>query len=349
MREGVLKIDEEPSIYIRSETYKINGEMKTRYGFIALLRIEEFGKGVHPHERTMSAPREDRLKLVKATRTNLSQIFSIFRDPSNKIQKLLLKAAESKPEESFTDEQGIIRKLWTVKDPNIISEIQSAMKEQDIIIADGHHRYETALEYKSYMESTRQNDEEPFDYVSMYFSSANDSGLTILPTHRKVSGLPWYDSDKFLKDLKQYFAIEFLGKVSLYDVLELITDNSVINNIFGIYTSENFWTARYLNSTNPKELDVDILHNIIIEKILGISREDIALGRYVHFCKSPEHAVEDVTHLKDQVSFLMNAMKPEELFSRVLNGFRMPQKSTYFYPKTLSGLVMYFIDKQSLE
>ena len=348
MRDGVLKIDEEPAIYMRADTYSINGETKTRYGFIALLKVEEFGKNIHPHERTLTAPKADRLNLVKATQTNLSQIFSVFRDPDRKIQELILKAVEPEPDVSFTDEQEILRRLWIVKDPEIISSIQKLMKGRDIIIADGHHRYETALNYKSLMESGRTTEYEPFDYVSMYFSSADDDGMTILPTHRKVSSVSTYNQKTFFTELKKLFDVQYIGKADLYDVIQSIAGDSEHNNSYGIYTCDGFGTTRLLNPTNPKELDVDILHNIIIEKLLGISREDIASGRHVHFCKSPEHAIEDVENFGDQISFIMNALTTEELFRTVLKGIRMPQKSTYFYPKTMSGLVMYKIDKPSL-
>jgi len=130
--------------------------------------------------------------------------------------------------------------------------------------------------------------------------------------------------------------------------LNLIKKDSDLTNIFGIYTSKGFAIARLKNPSVPKEMDVDVLHNIIIERKLGITDEDIVKGRYLHFCKSPEHAFEDVAKGKDQISFFMNALKSEELFREVLEGKRMPQKSTYFYPKTLSGLVMYRIDRDSL-
>ncbi|MBT4484134.1 MAG: DUF1015 domain-containing protein, partial [Candidatus Latescibacteria bacterium] len=230
IRDGVLKMDEEPVIYLRTDTYEVNGEKKTRYGFIALLKIEEFGNNIHPHERTLSAPRIDRLNLVKATSANLSQIFSVFRDPRNEIQELLLKAAESQPDVCFTDEQGILRKMWAVKDTEIVSELQESIKGHDIIIADGHHRYETALNYKSLMESERQSDEEPFDYVSMYFSSADDSGLTIFPTHRKVSGVSTYNQRVFFSELSKLFEVTYLGEADPYDVMEMIAKDSEHNN-----------------------------------------------------------------------------------------------------------------------
>jgi len=347
MRDGVLEMDDEPAVYVRADTYKVRGEKRTRYGFIALLRLEEFGKNVHPHERTLTAPKADRLNLIKATGTNLSQIFSIYRDSGNDIQRILEEVAKGEPDISFTDEHKVKRKMWIVRDRVTISRICSLMEEKDIIIADGHHRYETALDYRREMAGSRKCGDEPFDYVSMYFSSADDTGMTILPTHRKISGVSTYHQETFFSELEKLFDVEYLGEAALYDVIEAISHDAERNNNFGIYTCDGYGTARLKNPSNPKELDVNILHDIIIEKLLGISKEDIAAGRHVHFCKSPEHAVEDVANYSDQISFIMNPVTPEELFRTVLKGERMPQKSTYFYPKTISGLVMYRIAPES--
>ncbi len=347
MKKGVLRLDDSPAIYVRADTFTVNGEERTRYGFVGLLRIEDFGDTVHPHERTLSAPKVDRQKLVRATKTNLSQIFSVFRDPGNDIQPLILRATAHTPDIHFTDEQGIERRLWTVTDPGIIDGIAGFMKDRDIIIADGHHRYETAIAYREAMEPHRTSDDEPFDYVSMYFSNADDTGLTILPTHRKVSGVSDYNQRTFFDKLAKQFDVRYYGEAELDDLLGEIAKDSETNNSYVIYTCDGFGTARLKRPSTPKELDVNILHSVIIEGLLGISPDDIASGKHVHFCKSSEHAIEDVANHKDQISFFMNAVTGDELFRTVLKGERMPQKSTYFYPKTMSGLVMYRIDRSS--
>ncbi|MCD6307646.1 MAG: DUF1015 domain-containing protein [Candidatus Latescibacteria bacterium] len=348
MDRGVLRLDDEPVLYVCADTYTVNGSERTRYGFIGLLRVEDFGDNVHPHERTLSAPKVDRLKLIRATKTNLSQIFSVFRDPENIIQPLLLRVSESEPAIHFTDEQGVTRRLWTLSDPDIIAAIVEFMKNRDIIIADGHHRYETAIAYRNEMEPQRHRNDEPFDYVSMYFSNADDPGMTILPTHRKVSGVSSYNQGTFFSELDKLFYVRYGGDADLEKLIGEIAVDSDRNNSFVIYTCNGFGTARLRNPDSPKELDVNILHSIIIEQLLGITREAIASGEHVHFCKSPDHAIEDVANNKDQISFIMNALTTDELFRTVLKGERMPQKSTYFYPKTMSGLVMYRIERPSL-
>ena len=200
-----------------------------------------------------------------------------------------------------------------------------------------------------FMENKREQDDEPFDYVSMYFSSADDKGMTILPTHRKVGRLNGFNEQAFMEELSAEFNISYHINASLDDILNLIKKDSDITNTFGVYTRKGLVVARLKNPSAPKELDVGILHDIIIEKILGLSKEDIAGGEHLHFCKCPGHAYDDVALGKDKVSFFMNALTTEELFREVLKGIRMPQKSTYFYPKTLSGLVMYKMVKDSLD
>lgn len=361
IEKGVLKMDDKPSMYVLSDTYDIEGTKKTRYGFTSLLRLPptgsgvEFGNRIHPHERTLSSLREDRLHLVKATRTNLCQIFSIFKDPGQSIQKMLLTITRKQPDVEFSDEQGIQRRMWIVSDPLFVQDITDAMRDRDILIADGHHRYETALAYRDFMEKERTQADEPFDYVTMYFSSADEDGMTILPTHRKVQGLESLDKRAFFIRLEDMFDIEYVGTIGINEFLYLIGRNSDKTTIFGFYSRDGFRIARLKNPSVPKMPDVEILHDEIIEKRLNITREDIAAGRYLHFCRSAKHAVEDVATGKDNLAIFMNALTSEELFRRVLNppvkpgGDRMPQKSTYFYPKTLSGLVMYKIDRQSIE
>jgi uncharacterized protein (DUF1015 family) len=348
LADGILKIDEKPSVYVCSDTYNLDGETLTRTGFISLIKLEQFGKSIHPHERTLSGPKVDRLNLVKATGTNLSQVFSVYEDPDGKIQSILLKVSESKPDVDFVDEQEVGRKMWIVQDSEIIAKLQKLMSERDVIIADGHHRYETALAYKELNEPNRKNETEPFDFVSMYFSSTDAAGMTILPTHRKAGGMENWDERKFLDELDKYFYLKPRHGVELEKLLEMIKVGSEKTNVFGIVTKNGFYEARFMNPPDPKELDVDVLHNLIIENILGISADDIAKGKYLKFSKSHEYAYNDVVKGADQIAFFMNALTAEEMFREILKGRRLPQKTTYFFPKTISGVVMYKIDRESL-
>jgi uncharacterized protein (DUF1015 family) len=348
MNKGILALEEKPAVYVRSETYLDEGVERTRYGFVSLLRLEEFGNGVYPHERTLSAPKVDRMNLVKATRTNLSQVFGIYRDPKGDVRSVIMDVVKSEPEASIVDDQNITRRLWIVTDKAVITRLQSLMREKDIIIADGHHRYETALAYRALREPERQKRDEPFDFVSMYFSDADDPGMAIFPTHRKVGELPGFDPLVFIRKLGDEFNIVEHDDITIPGLLADIREDAERLNVFGIFTGGKSYSATYRSDASPKALDVDVLHDIIIERHLGITKEDIQQGQFLHFSKSPEHTCEDVAAGKSQIAFLMNAVTPDELFRVVLQGRRLPQKSTYFYPKTLSGMVMYRIDHESL-
>lgn len=346
--EGILKLDDTPSISLCADTYEVDGVSRTRYGFIMLVRMEEFGNGIYAHERTLSGPKVDRLNLVKATGANLSQIFGIYSDPRAEIQKIILHAADRAPDADFTDEQGIGRRMWIVTDSGVIRSIEENMRNREVIIADGHHRYETGLAYRHFMEPHRKSADEPFDYISMYFSNVDDPGLLILPTHRKAWGIDSFDRAQFLTKLAESFEVEYPVHADLSTVLDRMREDSAETSVFGVYMDGAFGLVRLKNPDSPKELDVEILHDHIIEDILGITREDIAAGKHLHFSKSAEHVIEDVDAGKDQIGFLLNGIRPEEMFPRVVKGDRLPQKSTYFYPKTLSGMVMYRISRESL-
>lgn len=345
---GVLTLEARPSIYICADTFEMDGEERTRYGFIALIRLEEFGHGIYPHERTLSGPKVDRLHLVKATKTNLSQIFGIYRDPDGTVQSVIARVIAGAPDVDFVDEQDVRRRMWTVSDPGTVETIRAGMEGRDIIIADGHHRYETALAYREFMEPERKRADEAFDYVSMYFSNVDDPGMLILPTHRKIGGLPDFSRDAFFRALSDEFDIEYPVAGTLPEITRRMEDDSARTSVFGLYLDGAFGILRLKKPRSPKKLDVEVLHEDIIERILGITREDIAAGRYLHFSKSAEHVAGDIDQGRDRIGILMNGIRPEEMFPRVVTGDRMPQKSTYFFPKTVSGLVMYRISPGSL-
>jgi uncharacterized protein (DUF1015 family) len=349
MDAGVMRMEAAPSLYVCADTYEMDGVTRTRYGFIMLVKAEEFGRGIYAHERTLSGPKVDRLHLVKATETNLSQIFGIYSDPRGEVQEIILQTVKGTPDIDFTDEQGIGRRMWTVSDPAVIGAVEDCMRDREVIIADGHHRYETALAYRQFMEPHRRSDDEPFDYVSMYFSNVDDPGLLILPTHRKAGGMDGFDRKRFLAELAEHFEVDYPVRAETSEILDLMREGIAETSVFGIYLGGLFGIIRLKNPRSPKELDVEILHNLIIERVLGISREDIASGKYLHFSKSADHVIEDVDAGKEKIGFLMNGIRPEEMFPRVITGERLPQKSTYFYPKTVSGLVMYRIQRETIE
>ena len=210
--EGVLTQDEKPAIYYYTQTYtEKDGTKHTRKGFIGLSRLVDFGKGIHPHERTLSGPKADRLQLMQACDANMSCIFTLYSDPALRVNKLLEGAIAGKaPDIDVTDDDGIVNRIWRVDDKQTLNGVIESMSDKSLFIADGHHRYETALNYRNMMREKAGSftGDEPFNFIMMYFSNMDDEGMTIWPTHRVVHSLKNFDADSFLASCKEYFDSE---------------------------------------------------------------------------------------------------------------------------------------------
>ncbi|MFZ3072388.1 MAG: DUF1015 domain-containing protein [Thermodesulfobacteriota bacterium] len=370
-KQGVLSRDERACLYAYSQSYTPKGGKETtRNGFIGTVKLEELGKGsIHPHEKTLSGPKADRLSLMKACNANFSCIFAIYPEGKDAprgvdagarkektIKHSLDSAVKGEPIIDVLGDDGVRNRVWRIDDPASIKKITDAMKEKPLFIADGHHRYETALNYKKFMlEQTRNpTGEEPFNYVMMYFTSMNDDGLEIWPTHRVVHSLKGFDAAAFIEKCKEYFIVEdfprakkdeFLKKMAEdsrektrfgvaikgEDVYRLISlkDKSVMDSLFGKTIAEEH-----------KTLDVSILHFLILNRILGISQESQEKQENLVYVKDITGALKAVTEGANQLVFLMNPTKVEDVKRVSEAGLLMPQKSTYFYPKLLSGLVI---------
>ena len=364
MGSGVLVKDQSPAIYYYMQSFNLpSGAVQTRKGFIALSKIEEFGKGVRPHEKTLSGPKADRLKLMQACKSNLSCIFSLYSSPMLEINKVLDAATEGHdPIIDVTDDDGIVNRLWRVDDPEVLATVTRSMKSKALFIADGHHRYETALNYRNLMREKEANHtgDAPYDYVMMYFSNMDDTGMTIWPTHRVIHSLKGFDGKAFLAQCAKYFDIEefpcaggaeeqarksFLARlesagaekttfglhvkgVDTYYILS-IKATSTMDSVFGDTIPEVF-----------KGLDVTVLHSLVFAKILGLTQEAQEKQENLIYVKSSAEALSAMADEKNQLVFLLNATKIEQVKGVAEEGFVMPQKSTYFYPKLLSGVVI---------
>ena len=365
INDGVFVRDERPAIYYYTQSYALkDGTRHTRRGFIALSRIEEFGKGgIHPHERTLSGPKADRLKLMQACGTNLSCIFSLYSDPGRKLNCSLEEAVKTAlPLIDVRDDDGIENRLWRIEEPAVIKAVAEGMKNRPLFIADGHHRYETALNYRDMMREKNKNSTgtEPYDYVMMYFSNMDDEGMTIWPTHRVIHSLKSFDGVKFIGICKEFFDIvefrynndtepevrtrflktletEGREKTSFglhirhrdaYYVLMIKTPETM-GLVFGAGIPDVF-----------KKLDVTVLHSLILSKILGITQEAQERQENLVYVKSHEEAINACGKDGNQLVFLLNPTRIEQVRAVAEAGYVMPQKSTYFYPKLLSGLVI---------
>ncbi|MBW7956593.1 MAG: DUF1015 domain-containing protein [Deltaproteobacteria bacterium] len=366
LNEGVLVQDERPCMYYYTQTYsEKDGTRKTRKGFIALSRLMDFGKGIHPHERTLSGPKADRLRLMQASDANFCSIFSLYSDPTLKANKLLdAAAAGRKPDIDVTDDDGTVNRVWRVDDPKVLNTITESMKEKSLFIADGHHRYETALNYRNMMREKAGNytGNEPYNYVMMYFSNMDDEGMTIWPTHRVVHSLADFNPDGFLSTCAEYFDIrefrynnsdEAAVRESFLKELNSAGESTVALGLHirarDIYYLLNIKSPdtmdRVFGGAIPevfKRLDVTVLHSLIFAKILGMTQEAQEKQENLLYVKSYGEAIAACSNDKNQLVFLLNNTKIEQVKAVAEAGFVMPQKSTYFYPKLLSGLTINF-------
>jgi len=365
LSDQILVHDDRPSLYFYELIYQTpdNGQ-KVMKGFIALCRLEEFGKGkVVPHEYTLSKPKSDRLNLLRSCQANLSFIFSLYSLPADRINKPLQGGiGNTPPKMEVMDDQGYRHRLWSVNDPALIELVKRELKDQTVYIADGHHRYESSLNYKNEVRKNRGTNagEMPSDYVMMYFANMDEPGLTILPTHRLIYDVPEPKLQGLYASLKRNFLLrdfDFSGgreKEARQQLLEAMKKGGPKDHLFGLYLkNEKRYTLLSLkeeailsNITSDKpfawrRLDVSILQTLILEDILGFSEESIRRQENLCYVKDFHDAIEKTGSGAYQAAFLLNSTKIEEIKNVTSTGERMPQKSTYFYPKFLTGLVMY--------
>lgn len=350
---GILVRDQVPTIYIYEEEFTAYGKVGTVKGIIVRLKLEEFEKGVVlPHEFTLSKAKEDRLNLMKATNCNFSQIYGLYSDDENTSAQTIENASSGKPEVEFTDSEGVTHRLWTVKDEATVSKLEADFKERKIYIADGHHRYETALNYRNLCRERGISSEgDPRDYQMIYLVSMEHSGLTVFPTHRLVRNLKSFDCDEVLCKCSRYFDIEAFTSVKGMES-ELSAADAQGKKAFGFYVGEGQWYKLTLKDISVMEmvlpelseasrsLDVTILHSLILEKAFGIDKENMAAQINLTYTKFFNQAIELVDKGEVQCSFVLNPTKVTEIRDVASMGEKMPQKSTYFYPKMITGLVM---------
>jgi uncharacterized protein (DUF1015 family) len=361
--EGIFERDEEPAIYFAVHKFALkSGEIKERQGFYALTQLQDFSSGeIRPHEKTLEAPKSDRLQLMLASHAQLSSIFALYSQPKDSINRILSEQTEGKaPFIEIKLDSGDECRLWRITDPALIREIQRQMKEQRLVIADGHHRYEATLRYRDQMRSDGSaTGRESFNYILTYFANMNDESLVILPTHRLVRG---YEPKPFLQmeeALQTYFYIEQYpktteGKSSFSKALK---NSGKKQRVIGASFKRDprYLILRLKNkrimqrlakdlSAPLRELEVSTLHHLLLEHILGLSPEQQTNGESIRYLQDEEAVLQALEKEDYQAAFLLNATKSADILTIVDSGETMPQKSTYFYPKLISGLVVNKID-----
>ena len=344
LQEQVLLQDDKPSIYYYLQDYKVLGEKYSRLGFISLMKIqEEKGAKIYPHENTHMKAKEDRLRLWKMLSANLSAIFVCYSDRHRKVEKIFLKDIASRnPCMQVVDDDGVKHRLWRLDDPRAVGEISDSLSDQQLFIADGHHRYEVAKELRRQMnpKKSKAKDDLPFNYIMTYFTNMDSRDLKIFPIHRVIRKI-----SRPMDFLEEYFRID---KVNSKENLGILLAKAGKNeHAFGLYTKNSICLLRLKNkllvdkhikegSSAFRHLDATILKHFILDR-LGVSSEDII------YIKDLKEAARQVDTGKAEVAFMLNPVKIEHLRKIALNNERMPPKTTYFYPKVLSGLTIYKI------
>lgn len=364
VKNGLLAQDEDESIYAYEQRFKYKGKKYTRLGFIALFKLEELEAGrVYPHENTLPKPKQDRLELLKSTAANFESIFSLYQDPDEKIARLIKKSTKRKPLIEVRDRSGIMNRVWKMSEKSVIGKIMKEMLNKQVYIADGHHRYEAALKYRNEMRSHSQKStgDEPYNFIMMYFANIYDKGLVIMPIHRLILNLNLKEKINLENRLVDYFDIEEIKfskskeDASRKKLIRLMSRSKDGEHFLGMYIhgdnkycllklkSEKL-VEKYISLDKPKEwrkLDVTVLHSIVIKEILGITEKDIEGENAVKYVHNDEEAFDLVKEGKYQIAFFLNPTKVEQVVAVADKYEKMPQKSTFFYPKLLTGPVMY--------
>jgi len=352
MAQGILRTDPQPAVYLYRHRFSLGGEQNTRQGFVALLRLaERDAQEVLPHEHTFEGPKADRLKLTQACEANLEPIFLLAPDPQGRIRKAL---AEAKAAETVTDPKAVEHTFGRITDAKIIPILQNAMRGQKVFIADGHHRYETAQNYRDWRRQQSPDDppDAPYNFQMAYFCPMEDEGLHILPTHRIVGGIPEAKVKALNTELEKYFTVEPALHRSIEEFIRALRTWGEARPAIGLYRPDGSYTIlspkteaveKYVGDSTRtmtwRHLDVSILHELILHRILGIPRE--RLLDYVQYVREASEGVRLVNEGQRQLAFLLNGTRVEQVRRICLEGEHMPQKSTDFYPKLLTGLVFY--------
>ena len=353
----ILSKSSQPCMYVYEEDYKIKNERKKMRGFIALLKLEDYGSNVKRHEKTLSKPKEDRLKLMRACNANFEPIFLLFSDPKKKIDGILDKNASKSPDYEV-EYSNVFHRLWKIENINDIDTIKKLMKTKGLFIADGHHRYETALNYRNEMRKKHPSfkGNELFNYMMVQFNNM-DERLTILPTHRLIYNLPNLNINNALNKVNEFFDVEKIifsadekKSKKIVSILKKMGQGG--KKAFALYHDKkcHILTLKDIDAMNKfgsgsevlRKLDVSILHTLIIEKILGIADVE----KNLKYTRDENEAVSLVDEGKYQLSLFLNPPVLDELKSISENNENMPQKSTYFYPKQITGLVMNVLDRK---
>ena len=347
LSKQILIQDEREAVYVYSQTYKYDNKSIERIGFISLMKLDLKGKSVLPHENTLKAPKADRLNLIRNVKANLSPIFMLYEDDKRMVEKMLKE--NSKKVKPFIDVniESVRHRVWRLDDKDLVGRVKACMEKKNIFIADGHHRYETSVNYALEVEAgdAPQSLKESSRYFMAYFVGLDDDHLTILPTHRLIRDTGGLGKENIIKKLEKYFGIKKIHtEKGMLAGLKALKEG----HAFGIYFGKGMFYIIALKSFDIakkhmggysedwKSLDVSIVHLFVLQYVLGIRDED----DNIEFVKDAKEAVISVDKDNYEMALILNPTKVSQVKKVAENGEKMPRKATYFYPKPLSGLVI---------
>lgn len=333
IRDGILARDPAPGLYAYFQEFQVpdTGERAVRKGFIGIGKVEDYSANiVHRHEQTLSGPKKDRLELLRHTRAHFGQIFMLYPDPEGSVDRILDEAAQSTPVLDVLDDDKTCHRVWAITEPATVSHIQELMAPKKLLIADGHHRYETALAYRN------ENPGDPAaEYVMMTFVNMHSPGLRILATHRVLSQLDSLSIAEFITRVEESWTVTPTSVEAIKIAFSVRKQGTVR---IGVTTEDRAWLLE--RPRKDGELDVPILHREILTGLLGISEEAVRDEKHIHYVRGIDAAIAAVS-AGAQIAFLLEPTPIEDMARIAFAGGVMPQKSTDFYPKLLSGVTIY--------
>lgn len=350
--EKILLNDGQPSLYLYEQEFEARGEKKVRSGFIAGVQAEDYSKGdVLPHEETLPKHKADRLELMLTTEANFSPIFGLYADKEHAVENILNQAkGNNPPDEEAVDANGVINRLWVISDPEAVNSVVNLMRDKKIFIADGHHRYETSVNFGKEMAAKGK---EGYNYLMVALVNLYNEGLVVFPTHRLVNNVADLNINKLIAGLEKNFIVEEFKGQDLETFIKELEKRGEKNPSVGLYTQESKYYLITLKDINIldqmdmpgrsaawKKLDVSILHTLILEELLGIGSAQRAAESNLKYVREDDAAKAFVDSGEYQLAFFMNSTKVEEVTDIATGGEKMPQKSTFFYPKVITGMVM---------
>jgi len=352
LEDEILLPEAAPALYFYQQEFNVNEQVVIRNGFICGLKVEPYSTGnVLPHEETLSKPKADRLQLMRATQCNFSSIFGLYSDEARIIDNLIKEHTSNvMPTISIVDEAEEKHKIWVITDESVVEQIVNVMADKKVYIADGHHRYETALEYAQEMNELGQSG---YDYVLTTLVNLYDEGLIVLPTHRVVKNIPEFNVKNLVDKLSTLFTVQELGtSEALSQLMNNLEQTSEGTHVYGMYVNDQLYLLTLNNHAEAaallpadrsdawKKLDVALLDNLILDRMLNIGEQERRNQDHLAYTRSEKWLVEQVKNSNYQVGFIINPTRVQEIVDVASARDKMPQKSTYFYPKLITGLVI---------